>query len=49
LLVDQGSEGPCCVGAHAGQDVLVGVDRERGVGVPEAFGHDLDWSAGCGE
>lgn len=30
------------VGAHAGQDVLVGGHREAGVGVAEALGDDLD-------
>lgn len=28
------------VGAHAGQDVLVGGPGEAGVGVAEAFGHE---------
>ena len=34
---------PFCGGAaHAWQQVLVGVHRERRVGVAQAFGHDLD-------
>ena len=34
-------EGAGGVGLHAGQDVLVGVDGERWVGVTESLGHDL--------
>jgi len=30
------------LGLHAGQDMLVGVDGERRVGVAEAFGDDFD-------
>jgi hypothetical protein len=33
-------------GTHAGEQVLVGVDRERRVGVAESFGHNLDRDAG---
>ena len=37
------------VGLHAGQHVLVGVDRESRGGVPEAFADDLDRDAGLDE
>jgi hypothetical protein len=36
-------------GAHAGEQVLVGVHREDRVGVPEPFGDDLDRGARCDE
>ena len=34
---------------HAGEDVLVGVDGERRVAVPEPLGHDLDGNPGFDE
>jgi hypothetical protein len=42
-------EHPSGVGLHAGQDVLVRLDREGGRGVTEPFAHDLDGNAGCDE
>jgi hypothetical protein len=39
---DECGESLGCGGAHARQQVLVGVHGERRVGVTEAFGHDLD-------
>lgn len=39
---DQGGEPLSGSGAHAGEQVLVGVDREGGVGVTEPFADDLD-------
>ena len=37
------------VGTHAGQDVLVGVHSEAGMGVAEAFADDLDRYSGGDE
>ena len=34
-------DGLGCVGLHAGEDVLVGLHRERDVGVTEAFADDF--------
>ena len=39
---DHGGEPVGGGGAHPGQQVLVGVHRERGVGVSESFADDLD-------
>ena len=46
---DEGGEAVGCVGAHAGEDVLVGGHGEAGVGVAESFGADLDRDAGGDE
>jgi hypothetical protein len=43
------SEGTGGVGLHAGQDVLVGVDGERGHGVTESFADHLDRHASLDE
>ena len=45
-IFDQGGELFSRGSAHAGQQVLVGVHRERGVGVPEAFADDFHRDAG---
>jgi len=42
---DERGEPLCSGAAHAWQQVLIGVHRERRVGVTEAFGHDLDRGA----
>ena len=42
-------EAACCGGAHAGEEVLVGVHGEAWVGVAESFGDDLDRDAGGDE
>lgn len=54
---DEVLEGTRRVRLHAGKDVLVGLDGERGLGVTEAFANHLDGHAlfdeqrwrGCGE
>lgn len=46
---DEPGEAGGGVGAHARQQVLVGVDGEGRVGVAEAFGDDLDRRAGGDE
>ena len=46
---DQVGEAMGGFGAHAGEQVLVGVNRERRVCVAESFGHDLDGDAGGDE
>lgn len=38
---DGGSEGGCCLGLHAGQDVFVDIHGERDAGVAEAFADDF--------
>ena len=46
---DQTLEHSCCFGLHAGEDMLVGVDGERRVGVSEPFRDDLDRYPGFDE
>ena len=43
---DQVGEAVGGFGAHPREQMLVGVNRERRVGVAESFGHDFDGDAG---
>lgn len=42
---DQVFEDQRRLGLHPGEDVLVGLDCERRLGVAEPFAHDFDWHA----
>ena len=46
---DEVGEAVGCFGAHAGEQVLVGVNRERRVRVAESLGHDFHGDAGGDE
>ncbi len=46
---DEVGEGMGGLGNHAGKQVLVGVNRERWVGMAESFRHDPDGDAGGDE
>ncbi len=48
-VLDQFGESGGCCGAHAGEEVLVGVHREAWMSVAESFGDNLDRDTGRDE